>query len=539
MQGRAARRRCEKGRSERTETIISQAFPDWEVREQLGHGAYGQVYRCAKREYATEMQAAIKVIAIPKDPQELAEREAEGMDRDAVYRYYKGLVDDCVREIRVMAAVKSAANVVSIDDFKVIEKTGEIGWYVLIRMELLKSFTVYAKNRQFTEAEVVKLGIDICSALEVCHRQKIIHRDIKPANIMVSEFGDFKLGDFGIARKLQQGMGNHLSSKGTQAFMAPEVPGHQPYDERVDLYSLGLVLYQMLNNGRPPFVDPTKPQLTYEDKEQAIRRRFQGERLPPPPHASLALSAVILRACSFRPQGRFASATEMKQALERVQRGPLPPPPYNAGPRPPAGNMNGFNAGGMGGNPTGGGPAAYTRTASNGYLAVGVVAIVCVIALVTAMIVFLLRENAADSFVVNGIYAISDAAPPDGLPIREGPSSADGVLDTIPAGFFVQVTEAASGSYIRIRSGNRDGWVKFRYLEPDDGGYIWGTVSYGGVDTHAEPNINSKRGEAIPEGAPVTVESDLKNGYYYGTSVVDGREISGWADAEYVVLPVN
>lgn len=533
-----------------SETIISQAFPGWEVREPLGHGAYGQVYRCVKQEYSTEMQAAIKVITIPKDAQELAEREAEGMDREAIYKYYKSLVDDCVREIRVMAAVKSAANVVSIDDFKVIEKTGEIGWYVLIRMELLQSFNAYAKNRRFSEPEVIKLGIDICSALEVCHKQKIIHRDIKPANIMVSDFGDFKLGDFGIARKLQQGMGNHLSSKGTQAFMAPEVPGHQPYDERADIYSLGLVLYQMTNNGRPPFVDPMKPQLTYEDKEQAIHRRFQGERLPPPPFASPALRSVILRACSFRPQGRFATATEMKQALQQALRNPGQNV-FNAGKRPvgiPGGNMNGGMSGGngnmvgmngMSGNSTGSGTMqAQKKSVANGYLAIGVIAIVCVIALVTAMIVFLLRENTADSFVVSEIYAVSESAPRAGVSVRDEPSAGGEVLYTIPAGYFVRVTEEASGSFIKIQTGNQPaGWIKFSYLETSDESYIWGTYGGRGVDTHEEPNINSKRGESIPEGAPVTVSSGLKNGYYYVSSTIDGREVSGWVDGQFVMNP--
>ena len=565
-----------------SEAIISQAFPGWEVREPLGHGAYGQVYRCVKQEFSTEMQAAIKVITIPKDETELAERAAEGMDENAIYNYYKGLVEDCVQEIRVMAAVKSASNVVSVEDFTVIEKTDGVGWYVLIRMELLKSFTAYAKNRRFTEEEVIDLGIDICSALEVCHKQHIIHRDIKPANIMVTEYGEFKLGDFGIARKLQQGMGDHLSSKGTQAFMAPEVPGRRPYDERADIYSLGLVLYQMVNNGRPPFVDPNKPQFTYEDKEQAIRRRFSGDPLPPPPFASPALQSVILRACSFRQLSRYATATDMKRALEQAKRDPGtrgskipigndvsgggPSGGYTGGPSggytgggpsggpgrgpmgggpsggPGRGPMGGGSSGGPGRGPMGGGqyrppaqPVQQQKKSSNGYLAVGVIAITAVIALVSVMIVYLVNENVASQFSVNGVYAITEETETaEGVLLRETASAGSATLDTIPAGFFVCVTEEAHGGYVQIQYKNLTGYVKHKYLEGKYGTFIWNTVGKNGVDVHAEPNINSKRSYTLGEGTPVEPQSKVSNGYILVKTTINGELITGWVDVQFV-----
>ncbi|MCR4655916.1 MAG: protein kinase [Lachnospiraceae bacterium] len=96
------------------------------------------------------------------------------------------------------------------------------------------------------EKAVLKLGVDICSALEICAMKKVIHRDIKPENIFINEFGDYKLGDFGVARKLENVAGA-LSQKGTYNYMAPEVEKGTSYNETVDLYSLGLVLYRFLN----------------------------------------------------------------------------------------------------------------------------------------------------------------------------------------------------------------------------------------------------------------------------------------------------
>ena len=89
-------------------------------------------------------------------------------------------------------------------------------------MEYLTSFMDYCAEKQLTEKEVIKLGMDLSKALEYCRKLKIIHRDIKPENIFVSRFGDFKLGDFGIARELERTMSG-FSKKGTYSYMAPEM----------------------------------------------------------------------------------------------------------------------------------------------------------------------------------------------------------------------------------------------------------------------------------------------------------------------------
>ena len=86
-------------------------------------------------------------------------------------------------------------------------------------------------GKQLTEKEVIKLGMDLSKALEYCRKLKIIHRDIKPENIFVSRFGDFKLGDFGIARELERTMSG-FSKKGTYSYMAPEMYKGEKYDSR-------------------------------------------------------------------------------------------------------------------------------------------------------------------------------------------------------------------------------------------------------------------------------------------------------------------
>jgi serine/threonine protein kinase len=87
-----------------------------------------------------------------------------------------------------MESLKGIQNIVSVEDYKVIEKTDTIGWDIYIRMELLVPFNTYICDKVLTEEEVIKLGCDICTALEICGQRNIIHRDIKPENIFINDF---------------------------------------------------------------------------------------------------------------------------------------------------------------------------------------------------------------------------------------------------------------------------------------------------------------------------------------------------------------
>lgn len=301
--------------------VLKQIWPEWQIEgKPLGKGSFGVVYKAVRRDHNVESYAAIKVISIPTDPSEVDSLRSEGLDMNATRTYLQGIVNDFVSEIQLMESLKGVQNIVSVEDYKVVEKSGEIGWDIYIRMELLTSFNTYICDKKLTEEEVIKLGCDICTALEICAKRNIIHRDIKPANIFINDFGYFKLGDFGIARKMEN-MSGGLSQKGTPDYMAPEVANNSEYDERVDIYSLGLVLYRLLNNNKPPFLDTEKQLLSPNDRKNAWDRRIHGEELPAPCDASPAMADLILRVCAYDPNMRFASATEMKQALMSVANG--------------------------------------------------------------------------------------------------------------------------------------------------------------------------------------------------------------------------
>ena len=295
-------------------------WPEWKITEKIGEGSFGKVYKACRSEQGTTFYSAIKVITIPSNPGELSSVRSESPNEQSVKEYFQGLVDECIQEVSTMEYFRGNSHVVSVEDYKVVEYLDDIGWDIYIRMEYLTSFMEYCAGRALSEDDVLRLGIDLCKALEYCQCQNIIHRDIKPENIFVSRFGEFKLGDFGIARELERTMSG-LSKKGTYSYMAPEMYKGEAYDSRVDIYSLGIVLYKLRNHNRLPFISLEKQLITYRDKENALNKRMAGEKLPRPAEAGDAFAEVILKACAFDREERYANAEEFREALERVKTG--------------------------------------------------------------------------------------------------------------------------------------------------------------------------------------------------------------------------
>ena len=282
---------------------IKHALGDWKIVRLLGAGQYGKVYEIERMDFGTVYRAALKIITIPQSEEEFQEIKATGMNDTEISRYFKSAVEDFVREFALMAQLKGHTNIVSYEDHRVIPAENGIGWTILIRMELLTSLTKYVAEKQMTRRDVMKLGIDICKALELCQKVNVIHRDIKPANIFVSRMGEYKLGDFGVARMIENTMSGRT---GTDTYMAPEVYYEEKYGPSADIYSLGIVLYRLLNFNRAPFLPAYPHTVTYRDNAEAFRRRINGEELPDPAQADGRLVEIVLKACAYRTADRYS-----------------------------------------------------------------------------------------------------------------------------------------------------------------------------------------------------------------------------------------
>lgn len=308
----------------RAEEILKEVWPQWRIERELGAGSFGRVYEIRRQDIGGEYRAALKLIRIPQSENEIRDIMTEGMDQESATEYFRGIMEELVREFSMMERLKGNTNIVTYEDHAVVPHREAPGWDILIRMELLTPLTQYMEGRAMGGQDAVRLGIDICRALELCGKYKIIHRDIKPENIFVSDFGDFKLGDFGVARTAERTMAG-MSKKGTYTYMAPEVYKGEAYNATVDLYSLGIVLYRMLNDYRAPFLPAYPNPITFGDREKAQEMRMTGAAFPAAAHAGERMNALLRRACAFLPADRFASAAEMRLALEALETKETPP----------------------------------------------------------------------------------------------------------------------------------------------------------------------------------------------------------------------
>lgn len=291
----------------------------WEFVEQIGRGQFGSVYKIAITKYGVTEYAAMKVISIPSDPQMIENDYSCGYDRASVIAKYKSFLDQVINEFQLMMKIKGSPNVVRCDDISVFQHEDGIGWDVYIRMECLTP-VMKILSEITDEATIIKLGIDLCNALDVCEQENIIHRDIKVSNILISKQGDFKLGDFGVSRTLEGENVYGTKGIGTYDYMAPEVYNGEKYGTTADIYSLGMVLYWLLNDRAFPFFTKGKAP-TAQEIETARLRKFSGESLPRPSGGSDALAAVVLKACAFDPQYRYGTAKEMMNDLFNILHG--------------------------------------------------------------------------------------------------------------------------------------------------------------------------------------------------------------------------
>ena len=321
-------------------------WPEWHVLRRIGTGAFSDVYQIYRDYYGMHTSSALKVIrmdtgvwSIPPSSAGPAPAAGSTGSDGSAGPGQEGRPLPFAEEVRIMRLLRGAPNIVSIDDFHI--HTDESGTYIFIRMELLTSLLemINSPHRApMTLSQIRKLGLDVCRALIYCEQNDIIHRDIKPANIFIDRFGNYKVGDFGISRQQTDGSLTFTASGiGTISYMAPEIFAGRRYDSTVDTYALGLILYQLLNGGRMPFMPSRTTGPSHEDVDDSNYHRLHGDPVPSIPGLDRALENIILKACEYRPENRFSSAREMYEALFRYQ---APAEPVQIPRRPLAGQAS-------------------------------------------------------------------------------------------------------------------------------------------------------------------------------------------------------
>lgn len=264
----------------------------YEVIESIARGGMAEVFRA--RDNLLNRTVAVKVLhpEFAADP---------------------AFVERFKREAQAVANL-SHPNIVAVFDW------GQDGTTYYIVMEYVDGQSlrdILRADGRLAPRRAVEIAIEIAAALQFAHRRRVVHRDIKPGNILITRSGEVKVTDFGIARAIgaAEGLTQTGAVIGTAAYLSPEQAQGLSVDAKSDVYSLGVVVFEMLT-GRVPFAGDTPISIALKHvNEDPVSPRELGAEIPQ------SLELVVLKALAKNPARRYASAEEMRQDLVRVERG--------------------------------------------------------------------------------------------------------------------------------------------------------------------------------------------------------------------------
>lgn len=314
-------------------TALEPLFGKWNIEDTVAQGKNTTVFKVSGYENDKRLTRAVEAIKFPGSNEEISLAIESG--RFATVDEYLDFAEKNICEnIEKMRTFSQSHNIVNYYDYTIVNESN--CFYVLILRELMTPLSDYLKDRHIKHKEAVKLGWDICNALDEFRQAGINHKYITPDNIFMGENASFKLGDFGIDSMYRKKSGTGNSYKAPELFVSKE-------SASADIYSLGMVLYKLMNNNRGPFLPEYPAPVSYEDREKASSRRLRGDMLPMPANSDSNLARIIFTATAYRPEERYSSPMQMRndieayvrKALNETQTKPQPiaVPEYEASPK--------------------------------------------------------------------------------------------------------------------------------------------------------------------------------------------------------------
>lgn len=282
-------------------------FGEYYVEAKVAEGRNSKVFKVSRTQEGITSYMCLKTVRFPRNNDEISKAIDSGRYMN-VDEYLCTLEQEVNLNMEKMLQLKENGNIVRFEDYGIIRENS--CFYVVMLMELLTPLSDYLKADKIKPKEVIKIGWDLCNALEGFRHEGIMHHNIKPDNIYVDDRGNYKLGDFGISdigeRKYEAG-----------AYSAPELLSGNQEDSASDVYSLGVVLYKLLNNNRVPFLPPFPAPISLSDREQATVKRLRGDLFPRPANADYNLAKIIFKATAFNPVDRYDAPFLMRRDFEK------------------------------------------------------------------------------------------------------------------------------------------------------------------------------------------------------------------------------
>ena len=278
-------------------------WQEWYIEEKIETGNFCDIFKL-KRETDTEdtIYKALRVIEIPRI-QATASSENLGERRQALHGYFGELAKVVEEEIKALHVLNGKPNILPYEEYQILERQETVGYDILLLSPIHRSFISYISGRNLEDnQDIVKMAKDICRGLSEIHRMDFLHMDLKLENIYMEEDGNCYLGEIGIENKISTFQTGSVK-RGPYEYLAPEVYLNKEYSKKADIYSMGVILYILCNDGKIP---------------RELQRRDRKAELPVPCKAKERLTEIIFKAMSYDVKGRYADADSMLEDLENL-----------------------------------------------------------------------------------------------------------------------------------------------------------------------------------------------------------------------------
>lgn len=256
---------------------------------------------CPAMEKDTDNKYIVKIISTPATQTQLDALLLSGAypDKDAALSYFKLLSESITQEAEILQKLSQLEGFVPFEKWQIEPMTDAVGYDVYLLSPYKRTLQQYIRRNTMTHLGALNLGLDLCAALAVCRRSGYLYADLKPTNIYITADHEYRIGDIGFL-KLDSLRYTSLPDRYRSQYTAPEIAdAFSALNTTIDVYAVGLILYQVFNDGNLPFKEDTAP----------------AEAFPAPAYADYEMAEIILKACAPDPAMRWQDPIEMGQAI--------------------------------------------------------------------------------------------------------------------------------------------------------------------------------------------------------------------------------